>query len=709
MKVILAEKPSVAQDIANVVGAKSRRQGYFEGNDYIVTFAFGHLIKIADPEKMDSKWGKPWKLENLPMLPTTWKYCVDSKVKEQFKIIKNFFLDKATTSIICATDAGREGEHIFRLIYELTNCQKPVYRLWISSLTPEAIQAGFNKLKPSREFDNLANAAKARAHADWIVGLNFTRAYTIINSQLCTVGRVQTPTLALITKRQIEIDNFKPQIFYEIIATFEPGFNAYYQTPNDRLETRLVDKNQALAILNEIMPCPNGTVKSVALIEKKTKPPLLFDLLNLQKEANKRFGYTAKETLDIAQNLYEKYKLLSYPRTESRHLSTDMLAELPKILTTLLKTATISVNALEAFTTIGINADTVTLDQIRPSLTKNYVDNTKLTDHHAIIPTHKYPTNDLPLKESNIYKLVTTRFLSIFLPPEIRNETTVIIGVTEHNFRARGIVITDPGWTVLTHNQDKDKDESTDIQILPKLEPKQIIIKRASNLKEGKTTPPKPYDDASLLSAMKNAGNVIDDEDLASYMKQNGLGTPATRAAIIERLIQSGYIERKTKTLIPTAKGLLLIENVHHDLKDVSLTASWEELLGQIMDGKLNLTSFEEAIGSFVTNIIPEIAKQETQIPMVTTNGIGSCPLCKTGEVRPSPKAYGCSRWKQGCKFTIWREQYGKKLSDLQITELFNKHQTKVIKGFKKKDGSGNYEAKLVLTDDFKVRLNFDK
>jgi DNA topoisomerase-3 len=314
MIVVLAEKPSVARDIAAVLGASQKRNGYFEGNNYQVTYAFGHLVTIAEPEQMNPAWGGPWKMEQLPMIPSKWLYRVADKAQEQFDCIKKLFLHPATTGIICATDAGREGQHIFDLIYQLTGSTKPVQRLWISSLTPEAIRAGFRDLKPASAFANLSAAAAWRARADWLVGLSATRAYTVINGQTCTVGRVQTPTLALIVNRQNAIDSFKPTPFYEIHVLFEPGFTAKYITVGEGPQTRLQDRAAAQAILDHITPIANGSVGSVTTTEKITKAPALFDLLTLQKESNKRFGYTAQETLDIAQSLYEEYKLFSYPR-----------------------------------------------------------------------------------------------------------------------------------------------------------------------------------------------------------------------------------------------------------------------------------------------------------------------------------------------------------------------------------------------------------
>lgn len=706
-KVVLAEKPSVARDIALVLGASTRREGFFEGNGYVVTFAFGHLVAIAEPEEMNPAWGKPWRLEQLPMIPDSWKYRVVEKTRNQFNVIKKLFCDPSTSRIICATDAGREGENIFRLIYKLTGCTKPVDRLWISSLTADAIRDGFRKLKPASDFDNLAAAASARARADWVVGLNFTRAYTAMNRQLCTIGRVQTPTLALIVDRQKEIDNFKPTVFYEILAVFEPGFSARYITPGDKPQTRIPDKAAAQAILTDVAPVPMGTVVSLVTSEKKTRAPALYDLLTLQKEANKRYGYTAQDTLDLAQSLYEEYKLLSYPRTESRHISSDMVDQLPGILRALIAGPAGTKEIKDALLQSGLDATTVTGDSLRSRLGKSYVDDTKLTDHHAIIPTNKAVPADLPERQRNIYMLVARRFMSIFLPPEVRDETTAIIKVAAHLFRSRGVVIKDPGWTVVEQRAREKEDESEqDAQRLPALAKNQQVPKRSAELKEGQTTPPKQYDDAMLLTAMKNAGQELDDEDLAAYMKQSGLGTPATRAAIIERLIQSGYIERTKKVFLPTEKGIAIIEHVHAALKDIALTASWEQRLKDMQEGTLSADSFEQDIAGFVRKLLPEATRE--RVPLYTASGpnLGKCPQCRIGVVRHTPKGAGCSRWKEGCKFSVWQEQYGKKLTPAQIEELVEKRRTKLIKGFKKKDGSGKFDACLVLTDDFKVRTD---
>ncbi|HLJ26505.1 MAG TPA: DNA topoisomerase, partial [Candidatus Angelobacter sp.] len=505
------------------------------------------------------------------------------------------------------------------------------------------------------------------------------------------------PTLALIVNRQNAIDSFKPTPFYEIYAVFQPGFSAKYITQGDDPQTRLPERATAQAILDQISALPSGTVLTVTTTEKTTKAPPLFDLLALQKEANRRFGYTAQETLDLAQSLYEEYKVISYPRTESRHLSHDMIPELPNIIRVLPKEWPIET----ALTTLTSGLQ----------LSKTYVDDTKLTDHHAIIPTHKAAPDDLPAKHRNIYELVAARFLSIFLPAELRDDTTTIIQLGWHSFRAFGSVIKEPGWTVLIAQPAPEEDKpGDDAQQLPPLSQGQNVAKRSAQLKEGKTTPPKPYDDASLLTAMKNAGQEIQDEDLAAYMKQSGLGTPATRAAIIEKLIAVAYVQRKKKSLLPTEKGKALINQVHPTLKDVALTASWEQQLANVQDSSTPADFFAAAIVQFVQDIFHQIiATRPAAMPAVSNpNVYGPCPKCKTGTVRKTIKGAGCSRFKESCKFSIWGQINGKKLTDEHIRQLVTKGRTGLIKGFKKKDGSATYDAGLVLTDDFKVRLDFE-
>jgi DNA topoisomerase-3 len=703
---VFTEKPSVAATVAAVVGANSRKSGYYEGNHYRVTWAFGHLVTTAEPEQMNPAWAGAWTMAQLPMIPQQWRYRVADKAQEQFDIIKSLFLDVTTTAIINAGDAGREGQLIFDLIFNLTGSTKPVQRLWTSSLTDEAIRAALQHLKPASAFANLSAAALLRQQWDWINGLSASRAYTIINSQSCPAGRVQTPTLALLVNRQATIDTFKPQTFYEIKAhVYDPPFKATYftaaATPEDKPQTRLTDKAAADAILAQLAALTTATVRDLTTNEKKSNPPALFDLLALQKEANKRYGYTAKETLDLLQNLYEEHKIVSYPRTESRHISTDMLSELPAILQTLRvgwqESAHFALNALAQ----------------GHQLSKSYVDNTKLTDHHAIIPTSKHAPYELSAKHQNIYYLIVHRFLGIFLPPEIRDDTLVILDIGSHTFRAKGSVVKQPGWTVLdaAAPDATDPDDDDPNQQLPILSTGQTIPFKRAELTTGKTSPPKHYDDSSLLTAMKNAGQDIDDEDLAASMKSSGLGTPATRAAIIEKLLASGYAERKKKAILPTAKGKAFIGQVHPKLKDVALTASWEKQLRDIEDGSLTPQQADSSFISFINTIFPEIIST-APAPMPAAadpNAYGPCPQCKQGIVRQTPKGAGCSRYKEGCTFTIWGEINGKKLTPDQMRQLVAKLRTNLIKGFKKKDRSGTYDAVLFIDPTtFKVKFQFN-
>jgi DNA topoisomerase III len=711
MKVVLAEKPSVARDIANVLGASKRNDGYFSGGDYAVTWALGHLVTIAAPESMDARWGKPWSLGQLPMIPGQWQYSVREQTAAQFHCIEKLLNNRTTTEVICATDAGREGEHIFRLIYAQAQCSKPVKRLWISALTAEAIRARLNDLHPGADFDALASAARARAHADWIVGLNATRAYTLHNRQVCTVGRVQTPTLALIVEREKEIRAFVPSSYFEVQATFEPGFTAKYIDAKG--ETSLPDTPQAAAIHDAIEPIPAGTVISVESQDKTLTPPPLFDLVTLQREANEKFGYTAKDTLAIAQALYETHKIFTYPRTESRHLSAKMINSLPGIL--------------EA---VPARFDPARSQALRratagPPLSKAYVDDSKLTDHHAIIPTTRRAPESLPERERNLYEVVVIRFLGIFLPNAVRSDTVVLLQLGEHTFRATGSVMKEPGWTVLKTREPQKKEQESEEepdQSLPVLEPGQVVAKTDSAVVEKKRRPPRAYTDASLLAAMKNAGRLVTDETLAAYMKHNGLGTAATRAEIIERLIQSQYLDRQKKALIPTPKGMALIAQVHPGLRDPVTTADWEQKLKQIEDAELDASSFEDSIGEFIRELLPHIANSQA-IERTLEAGMEqpgatqkiSCPVCKTGEIREiKPKQvgnrnsfWGCSNYRNGCKFSVNGVIAGKKLSSATVKKLCQQEKAPPLKGFHKKNG-GTFDAALALDSSYKVIFQFD-
>ena len=707
MKVVLAEKPSVARDIARVLGCRTRADGYLTGNGYAVTWAFGHLVEIAEPAAMNPAWAKPWRKEQLPMVPPRWRYEVSKDGKKQFAVIKKLLNAPDTAEIIAATDAGREGEHIFRLIYQRSGSKKPVKRLWIRSLTDEAIREGFRSLEPSEAFDALGAAARSRAHADWLMGLNFTRAYTVHNRQLCTVGRVQTPTLALLVNRHHEIRNFVPQTYYEVHAVLEPGFTAKYVGKDKK--TRIDDKSLAVRVFEDIAGVPFAEVTSVETKDTRTHAPALFDLLTLQKEANKRFGYTATATLQIAQSLYETHKLLSYPRTESRHLSRDIVPGLPAVIDAARHSFPEAAALAEArFPTL--------------KLPKSYVDDTKLTDHHAIIPTPRNPRGlHLSDKEQKIYRLVVARFLAIFLPALVKAETTALFAIGPHTFRAKGSVVKEPGWTRVHSAKPEGKkrskatDDSDDekAQKLPPLEKGECCKKSSQSLETRVTKPPKPHTDASLLDAMKKAGASIDDEDLAATMKRCGLGTPATRAAIIERLLKTGYIERSKKELLPTGKGIDLVAQIEEELRDPALTAQWEQRLKDIEEGKLAAEAFEADIVTHLKSLLPKVF---AAVPLAglaglagaQAVGLGTCPLCQEGIVRETPKAYGCSRWREGCSFTIWKRIAGKTITSTQARQLLARKKTRKLKGFKSRKTGKKFDAALALDESSKVRFVYE-
>ena len=716
-KVVLAEKPSVARDIARVVGARKRGDGYLEGDGYIVTWALGHLVHFAEPDDYGSPWDGRWSLEPLPMIPERWKLKTDKRTVSQFRIVKKLINDARTDEVICATDAGREGENIFRLIYEHAGCKKPFHRLWISSLTDVAIREGFRRLQPGSAFDALAGAARARAQADWLVGMNLTRAYTVHNKVLCTIGRVQTPTLAMIVDREEQISSFKKVFFYELVAHLEEGFSARYSKDG---QTRIEKKEEAERLHRELSPNRTGTVVKIEKRIKKQRPPPLYDLNNLQRDANRRFGFTAAQVLDHAQSLYETHKLITYPRTESRHISEDMVGQLPRILENLQHE-----HAPEA------------LERLRAGLrlSKAYVDKTKLTDHHAILPTGMKPPPTLSPALKKVYDLVVARFVAIFLPDHVVEETLVTLNIGGANFIARGALVLQEGWKVVEpkrnesrqgnnpgKKEDVDGDEEDDRQTLPSLKEGQQVHVAGMEVVEKETKPPRRYSDATLLGAMKNAGRQIEDEALAEAMKESGLGTPATRAEMIEKLIRGGFIERQKKALAPTEKGKALIGAVAGPLRSPELTAEWEQQLKEIEEGQLEGERFYRAIVEFLEKLIPEVVGSPTLPPeafagqkkgrgkkrgQATGESLGSCPLCKQGEVCESPKAYGCSRYREGCKFAIWKTVAGKKLTPKQAGDLLTKGETTRLKGFTSKTGKP-FEARLKLDGEFKVVFDFE-
>jgi DNA topoisomerase-3 len=696
--VIVAEKPSVARDIARVVGARVRGDGCLHGNGYVVTWALGHLIHLAEPSAYGPLWEGHWSLAQLPMVPEQWKLTTHKSTAQQYKVVKRHLTDPQTDSVICATDAGREGEHIFRLIYRHARCRKPFRRLWISSLTDQAISQGLKKLQAGADFDDLAKAAEARAQADWLVGLNLTRAYTVHHGTLFTIGRVQTPTLAMIIQREAEIDRFVKGYFYELLAHVREGFTAKYLEDG---KTRLEDKQYAETLHRQLSPHKEGTVVSVDQKIKKERPPALYDLLGLQRTANSRFGFSAARVLEYAQALYETHKLITYPRTESRHISEDMVPTLPGILEKLEHPQTPA--ALERW-------------RQGHRLGKAYVDKTKLSDHHGILPTGTsvLPTLAAPLRK--VFDLVVARFVGMFLPDHEVEETEVKLDVGGACFVAKGAKVLTQGWKVV---EPADSEERT---VLPGLTKGQQVHIDKMEVAERETSPPKRFTDATLLGAMRNAGRRLEDEALSAVMKESGLGTSATRAEIIERLIRSEYIERQKKNLAPTEKGKALIGVVSPALCSPELTAQWERKLQEIENGRLGSDAFYPEIVSFVSEQVAGVSQRPVLTGVQTAKqskggpgevqasqgpALGRCPQCSEGNVVESAKAYGCDRYRQGCRFTIWKTVARKKLTAKQATELIGKGRTGVIKGFKSKAGKP-FNAGLVLNKEFTVEFDFN-
>ena len=712
---VLSEKPSVARDIARILGASKRGRGYLEGNGYVVTWALGHLVHFAEPDDYGPSWKGRWSFGQLPMIPEQWKLKTTGSTADQFQIVKKLLNDSETKEVVCATDAGREGENIFRLIYEHARCKKPFKRLWISSLTDEAIRGGFGALQEGAAFDPLADAARARGQADWLMGMNLTRAYTVHNNVLCTIGRVQTPTLAMIVKRDAVIADFKKAYFYELVAGFEEGFTAKY-TING--QNRIEVKEEVERLHRQLSPNTIGKVLKVDKKIKKHRPPSLYDLNNLQREANRRFGFTAAQVLEYAQALYETHKVITYPRTESRHISEDMVPELPGILHKL-----------------DHSQAPAALERLRGGhkLGKAYVDRTKLTDHHAIIPTGQRPTSNLPPALKKVYDLVVARFVGVFLPDQTVQETTVTVDIGGAIFVAKGSVVLEEGWKVVETRRggegkgkgDKEGEDEDQRQTIPPLERGQEVHIKNMDVVEKETKPPRPYTDATLLAAMKNAGREIEDDELASAMKESGLGTPATRAETIEKLIRTGYVAREKKSLGATEKAKALIGVVAEPMRSPELTAEWEQQLKEVEDGQRPVAEFYDGIANFVRGLVPEIEQGPALSPEQAAQAraehgggrkggkkrpgkeIGVCPKCKEGKVGENAKAYGCSRYREGCDFTIWKTVAKKKLTEKQAQFLMANGRTDKMKGFTSKAGK-KFEARLKFDDNFKVVFEFD-
>ncbi len=660
---VLAEKPSVARDIARVLGASERGDGFLYNDKYIVSWALGHLVGLYDPEDYDESL-KRWKRDSLPIIPDEIKLKVLKGGKSQLNTLKKLMNSKDVEYIICATDAGREGELIFRYIYSYVKCKKPFRRLWISSMTDKAIKDGFKNLKDGSEYNNLYNSAKCRSEADWLVGINASRAFTLKYNVLLSIGRVQTPTLAIICSRQKEIDSFVPEDYFEVTANF--GDYKGIWTDIAKNDTKIKNEELADRIIAETKG-KDGIVKSIKNEEKRQAPPLLYDLTELQRDANSKYGFSAQKTLNIAQNLYEKRKMITYPRTDSRYLSDDMIPKISSILKIL--------GGTQAYG--GFAAYVLGLDKL--PVTKRIIDNSKITDHHAIIPTDsRLDTNGLSDEEFKIFDLIARRFIAVFYPYYVYNTTTITTEVNSHFFITKGTTVTEKGWTALNIAGKKEKKE----ELLPTLEEGSAVNAKSVVKKKKQTKPPLPYTEAALLSAMENAGRFVEDEALKEQLKESGLGTPATRAGIIERLIAVKYIIRKGKSLIPTEKGMKLIEVCPPELKSPETTGRWERGLSSVSKGKMETEKFMGSIKRYVCFLVNAPFKSNTNIVFsaeTTTNSkssglksFGACPFCGSA-VFENTKAFYCSSWKSGCRFTVWKDElkeYGGSIDGRFIASL---------------------------------------
>ena len=557
-KLIVAEKPSVGKDIARVLGVKNKGEGYLYGEEYVVTWALGHLVSLCELGEVNPQWQK-WNMNDLPMLPADIPLKALPATMDQYRTVAKLLTSPKIDSVICATDSAREGELIFRYIYQLCGCTKPVERLWISSMTDAAIRKGFEELKPASCYDALYESARCRSVADWLVGMNASRAYSLRYNAHLAIGRVQTPTLNLIVKRDREIENFVPQDYWEIRANFG-NYEGLWVNPETK-ETRAPTQELADRVKAE---CKKGTPAVVSESEaeiKRMPPPQLFDLTTLQREANRKFGYSADKTLKLAQALYEKHKLLTYPRTDSRYLSDDMA---PKVRATLQK--------LPEPYAAYISAPEMNLSMH----TKRFYDNTKISDHHAIVPTEKLPRlESLSVDERNIYDMVARRLIAAHYPNYEYEAAKILTKVGAHTFKSTGSAPVKEGWRALYRGEKAEKGEV----LLPKLRPGEARTVEKISSKACKTKPPQPHNDASILKMMENAGRDIEDETLREQMKDSGLGTPATRAALIERLIQVGYARRSGKNLVSTEKGRKLISVVPEQISSAVTTGKWEKAL----------------------------------------------------------------------------------------------------------------------------------
>jgi DNA topoisomerase-3 len=739
MKVVLAEKPSVAKDLAAVLGAVGKGAGYFEGNGYQVTWAIGHLVELADTRDYGYQG---WQLSNLPIIPQTFltKVTSDAGRAKQFAIIGELF--KKADSIICATDAGREGELIFRYIYDKVGGGKPIQRLWVSSQTDKALRDGFAKLKDGHDYDHLYEAARCRSEADWLVGINATQAYTLKygyqppfvdpddkgkgadakRKQPLSLGRVQTPVLKLLVDRYADAVNFKPETYWELILTLEKSGQQFQAKWFREKQERFQEEKEGLEILAKLGD--TAVVRDVVMKPKTEMPPLLYDLTTLQKDANKRYNFSAQHTLDLAQDLYEKYKTLTYPRTDSRYLSDDIFPMVPDLLDNVARISAYAPFVAKA-KAIGIKQD------------KNYFNNAKVSDHHAIIPTETDPSKaDMTKEHFMIYDMVVRRFIGIFLGTCQKELSDIVLVNAEETFRAKGTMISVVGWREIyfaldealakrkskgkAEAEEKDKEEEN---ALPLMMVGDILPVLKKELPKKKTKAPSIHTESSILAMMETAGKEMEDDDLREAMKEKGLGTPATRAGMIERLLERGYILRDKKRLIPTERGIALIGLVSEQpIASPELTGEWEMRLNKMAKGEYPSDRFMQEVRRYTHEVVgflrrPQGGTAQGAGKQVAAPGVMpdydlagvACPKCKQGTLLKGKRAFGCSRYKEGCDFTLRPMIAGKMVEREHIVEMLGQGFTNGwVQGFQNKEGK-RFDARLRLKDDLSVSFYFDR
>lgn len=693
MKLVIAEKPSVAASLSAVIGASTRKDGYFEGNGWRVSWCVGHLAGLADADSYDPKYAK-WRYDDLPILPEHWQMAVGKDKKRQFDVLKRLLNAPDVDEVVNACDAGREGELIFRSVYELAGCQKPMKRLWISSMEDSAIREGFANLRPGADYDGLYEAALCRAKADWLVGINATRLFSVLYHRTLNIGRVMSPTLALIVQREAEIDAFKPVPFYTVQLEL-PGLAVSGE--------RMADKAAAERLRKA---CENGmaTVKQVERKEKSEKPPALYDLTTLQRDANRLLGFTAQQTLDYLQNLYEK-KLCTYPRTDSRYLTSDMADGLPVLIN-------LTANAMPFRKGIAITCNTAAV-----------INDKKVTDHHAIIPTRNIRDADLsglPAGERAVLELAASRLLCAVAEPHIYAETTVTVECAGAEFTAKGKTVKQPGWKALDaayrtslKNAEPDKDDMD--QTLPDLPDGQTLAVSAAAVKEGKTSPPRHFTEDTLLSAMETAGK----DEMPEDAERQGLGTPATRAGILEKLVSAGFLERKKSKkavqLLPSHDAVSLITVLPEQLQFPLLTAEWERRLGEIQRGELAPEDFMTGISAMLKELVGtyQVIKGTEYLFSPPREVVGKCPRCG-GEVAETQKGFFCQD--NSCKFAIWKNSKWWAAKKQQPTKaivaaLLKDGRAHVTGLYSEKTGK-TYDAAVVLEDTgqyVNFKLDFDQ